>query len=386
MGARSQHAGAVLSINLGAIQENYRILRQRSGRAQCAAVLKADAYGLGADRVAPALSAAGCTQFFVAHLDEALALRPHLPTAAQIYVLHGPPLGAEMEFVHNRLTPVLNSSTQIAAWRRTTANLNHSVRGILQVDTGMSRLGLSTAEVKELLANPDNLHGIELQYLMSHLACAEQADHPMNRLQLSAFTALRKVFPSCPASFANSSGIFLGPDYQFDLVRPGAALYGIAPVCGTANPMMPVVRLQGRIIQTRHIDAGTGIGYGMSYHAQGPRAIATVAIGYADGWLRAFSNRGSVVIGDTTVPIVGNVSMDTCTVDVTGLSPALLQPGALVDFIGPRQPIDAVATQADTIAYEILTSLGHRYHRQYIGTPVPAANINAYLPVQELSI
>lgn len=386
MGARSQHAGALLNINLGAIQENYRILRQRSGRAQCAAVLKADAYGLGADRVAPALSAAGCTQFFVAHLDEALALRPHLPEAAQIYVLHGPPVGTEMEFVHNRLTPVLNSATQIAGWRRVAANLNHSVRGILQVDTGMSRLGLGAAEVKELLANPDSLRGIELQYLMSHLACAEQTDHPMNRLQLSAFTGLRKAFPACPASFANSSGIFLGPEYQFDLVRPGAALYGIAPVYGAANPMMPVVRLQGRIIQTRRIEAGTGVGYGMSYHAREPRTIATVAIGYADGWLRAFSNRGSVIIGDTAAPIVGKVSMDTCTVDVTGLPPALLQPGALVDFIGPRQPVDAVAAQADTIAYEILTSLGHRYHRQYIGAPVQIANISAYLPVKELSI
>ncbi|KRB90467.1 alanine racemase [Noviherbaspirillum sp. Root189] len=386
MGARSQHAGAVLSIDLGAIQENYRILRQRSGRAQCAAVLKANAYGLGADHVAPALSAAGCTQFFVAHLDEALALRPYLPETAQIYVLHGPPVGAEMEFVHHRLIPVLNSVTQIDGWRRTAATLNHSVRGILQVDTGMSRLGLGTAEVKELLANPDKLRGIELQYLMSHLACAEQTDHPMNHRQLSAFTALRKAFPACPASFANSSGIFLGPDYQFDLVRPGAALYGIAPVCGAANPMMPVVRLQGRIIQTRDIAAGTGVGYGISYHAQGPRAIATVAIGYADGWLRAFSNRGSVVIGDTTAPIVGKVSMDTCAIDVTGLSPALLQSGALVDFIGPHQPVDAVAAQADTIAYEILTSLGHRYHRQYIGAQVQTATISTYLPVKELSI
>jgi alanine racemase len=197
---------------------------------------------------------------------------------------------------------------------------------------------------------------------------------------------LRKVFPACPASFANSSGIFLGADYQFDLVRPGAALYGVAPVCGADNPMMPVVRLQGRIIQTRGIEAGAGVGYGVSYHASEPRTIATVAIGYADGWLRAFSNRGSVIIGDTTAPIVGKVSMDTCTVDVTNLPHASRQPGALVDFIGPAQTIDAVAEQAGTIAYEILTSLGHRYHRQYIGAPMQEVNVSDYLPVGELSI
>ncbi|RJF97735.1 alanine racemase [Noviherbaspirillum saxi] len=384
MAERAEHAGAILNIDLSAIQCNYRILQRLAGKARCAGVLKANAYGLGANEVATALSAVGCTHFFVAHLDEGLALRPHVPESTRIFVLHGPPVDTEMEFVRHRLTPVLNSLPQVVGWQRTAHTLNRRLPAILQVDTGMSRLGLSKSEVQTLLLEPDPLRGIDLQYLMSHLACAEQTGHPMNQAQLAAFTALRKGLPPCPASFANSSGIFLGPDYHFDLVRPGAALYGISPSIDSANnPMQPVVRLQGRIIQTRYLGTGDRVGYSLTYQASGPCCIATIAVGYADGWLRAFSNRGAVLIGGTRAPIVGNVSMDTVTVDATEADPALLHPGMLVDLIAPDQPVDVVAAQAGTIGYEILTGLGNRYRRQYVGVPMQVNATRTYQPACE---
>jgi alanine racemase len=367
---QDSHAGAILTIDLGAIRSNYRSLRERAGQAQCAAVVKADAYGLGAARVAAALATEGCRHFFVAHLNEGIALRPHLPANVEIFVLHGPPVGSDAEFVRHRLIPVLNSTAQIAGWRQLAQRENRALPAIVQVDSGMSRLGLSPAEVEAGVADPDFLRGIALRYLMSHLACAEATDHPMNALQLANFTAARRRFPACGASFANSSGIFLGPDYHFDLLRPGAALYGIAPVAGAANPMQAVVRLQGKIIQTRSIAAGDHVGYGLRYCAPGTRVIATVSVGYADGWLRSASGRGSAVIGGHQVAQVGTVSMDTITLDVTGVDPARLLPGMPVDLISPSRTVDAVAEAAGTIGYEILTSLGARYRREYLDAAI----------------
>ncbi len=367
MDQQGRHAGAILRIDLDAIRDNYRILRNRAGQATCAAVLKADAYGLGAAQVAPVLAQEGCTHFFVAHLDEGIPLRPCLPAQAEIFVLHGPMPGSEPEFVRHGLIPVLNSLPQLTAWRRLAIQLDRLLPAIVQIDSGMSRLGLSSSEVTEWLADSDLLRGVSLRYLMSHLACAEHQDHPMNRMQLQAFHTVRERLPDCRASLSNSSGIFLGPDFHFDLVRPGAALYGIAPVAGAANPMRPVVRLQAKIIQTRTIGAGTGVGYGFSYRASSPRRIATVSVGYADGWLRSFSNRGVAMIGEVTLPVVGTVSMDTITLDATEVHPDRLHPGALVDLISASHTVDAVAAHAGTIGYEILTSLGHRYQREYTG-------------------
>jgi alanine racemase len=381
-----QHAGAVLTIDLDAIRQNYALLRIRSGQAACAAVLKADAYGLGATRVAPVLAEHGCRHFFVAHLDEAIALRPHLPAYAEIFVLHGPPVDTDAEFIHHRLIPVLNSLPQISAWRRAAHQLNRRLPAVVQIDSGMSRLGLSPAEFDTWTSDPGFLQGIELRYLMSHLACAEQSRHPMNALQLSAFNAVRKRLPSCAASLANSSGIFLGPDFHFDLVRPGAALYGIAPVADADNPMKPVVRLRAKIIQTRTVICGDRVGYGATHCAQERRCIATIAVGYADGWMRSFSNRGCAFVDGVPAPIVGAVSMDTCTIDVTDASPDCLFPGALVDLISADQPVDAVAALAGTIGYEILTSLGKRYHRAYAGDALPPMQQRMAEPADALPI
>ena len=356
------HAGATLTVDLGAVRANYRLLRSRLGVTACAAVVKADAYGLGAAAVAPALALEGCRQFFVAHLEEALALRPLLPEA-EIFVLNGLAAGAEPECARHRVTPVLNSLAQVDAWAAHARRLHRPLPAALQADSGMSRLGLGEAELDTLAARPARLDGVALRLVMSHLACAERQDHPMNREQLRRFEAARARLPKAPASLANSSGIFLGSDFHFDLARPGAALYGLAPVVGEANPLQPVVRLRGRIVQVREVAAGAAVGYGASWLAAEPRRIATVAVGYADGYLRSLSGRATAFAGDAPVPLVGIVSMDTATFDVTD-APAAVE-GGFLELIGPRNPVDALAAQAGTIGYEILTSLGHRYARAY---------------------
>jgi alanine racemase len=284
-----------------------------------------------------------------------------------VFVLHGPPPGTGQEFIRHGLTPVLNSLQQIQDWHALAQALQRPLPAIIQVDSGMSRMGLQAAEAEAWLAHPLYQQTIPPLFLMSHLACAEHQDHPMNASQLARFKALRQRLPQVPASLANSSGIFLGTDYQFDLVRPGAALYGIAPVAGAANPLQPVAALHGRILQTRTIERGDHVGYGISYSATEQRQIATVGVGYADGWLRGMSNRGVVFIDGKAAPMVGTVSMDSITIDVTGIAAERLQAGALVELIGPSRPVDDVARLAGTIGYEILTGLGMRYYREYVG-------------------
>lgn len=361
-------AGALLTIDLGAVCDNWRTLRGMLDGATCAAVVKADAYGLGALKVAPALYLSGCRHFFVAHLTEGMALRAALAADAIIYVLHGAHPGAERAFVTHQLIPVLNSLAQLAAWRKLAHDLNQMLPGILQVDTGMARLGLSLDDFYRVATDPSALLGIELKFVMSHLVSAEDSHNPVNAAQLALFHSALRCLPSVKASLANSSGIFLGRDYHFDLVRPGAALYGVAPVAGQRNPLRQVVRLQGKVLQTRHIASGTAVGYAHTWTASRPSRIATVAVGYADGYLRSLSNRGEVYLEGMPLPVVGNVSMDTITVDVTDVPQNMLLEGTLIDLMEPLNGVDAVAGRAGTIGYEILTSLGHRYARCYTDT------------------
>ncbi|MFC5301171.1 alanine racemase [Azospira restricta] len=359
-------AGAVLTIDLGAICNNWRALRALVGKATCAAVVKADAYGLGARQVAPALYRAGCRHFFVAHLDEGAALRPALPADATIYVLHGAHPGAEADCAAHGLVPVLNSLPQVAAWQKLGIMQGQALPAVLQIDTGMARLGLAADELDQLAAVPAVLQGIALQFVMSHLASAEEQDNPANRAQRERFRAALARLPKARASLANSSGIFLGGDYHFDLVRPGAALYGVAPVAGRANPLRPAIRLQGKVLQLRTIEAGTPVGYAHTWTAARRSRIATVAVGYADGYLRSLSNRGHALCDGIRLPLVGNVSMDTLTLDVTDLPEGRLGEGTLVDLADPVNDVDAIAARAGTIGYEILTSLGARYARRHI--------------------
>src|SRR5215207_10035980 len=357
-------AGAVLEIDLGAVVANWRLLAQRAAPAHCAAVVKANAYGLGAPAVAGALSAAGCRVFFVAMLDEGIGLRQALGNGPEIAVLNGPLPGTEAEFLEHRLIPVLNHPGQIEQWSRE----GSGVAAILHIDTGMARLGLTPGEFAVLTESPP---AIRWRAVMSHLACADEPDHPLNERQRARFAAVAARFPGVPASLAASSGIFLGPAFRFDLVRPGAALYGVSPQPGRPNPLLPVVRLSGKIVQVREIDSGESVGYGAAHLMEAPGRVATVAVGYADGWLRSLSGRGCGHIGGMRVPLLGRVSMDLVTFDVSAVDPALTRPGMTVELLGDQYGVDDAAADARTIGYEILTALGSRYHRIYRDPPAP---------------
>jgi alanine racemase len=365
-------ASAVLTIDLNALVENWRSLCARLHPARCAAVIKADAYGLGAQAVVRALLRAGCRDYFVALVDEGVqlvdGLGPHWPVDARIHVLHGPFAGAERECLEKGLVPVLNSLEQIERWQTLARAAGRELPAAIHGDTGMARLGLSPADLAVLDAEPERLQGIRPTLVMSHLVSAELLDDPLNEQQRRRFVELRSRWPQVPGSLVNSSGIFLGPDFHADLARPGAALYGVAPIAGAANPMRAVVRLQGRMIQTRDIGTGDGVGYNHIWHARRPTRIATVSVGYADGYLRSLSSGARLRLHGRTLPLVGRVSMDTVTVDVTGVPQEHLHPGALFDLIDEVQDINALAAQAGTNAYEILTNLGPRYQRQYIGS------------------
>lgn len=352
---------AVLTIDLDAVIANYRLLQGRLGRVAAAGVVKADAYGLGADKVAPALAAAGCGIFIVAQLTEAIRLREGLPQG-QIVVLEGLFAETAPAYRQHRLLPVLNDLGQLDAWR-----LSGGGPALLHVDTGMSRLGLPEREVDILAEDPSRLARVDLLYVMSHLVSAELSDAELNRLQLGRFRRTLQRLPTAPASFANSSGIFLGPDYHFDLARPGAALYGLAPVEGAANPMRSTVKLEAPILQIREVPRGASVGYREGFRARRPTRIGTIGVGYADGYLRSLANRGLGYIGGRSVPLVGRISMDLVTIDLTGFSEGEARSGTMVELIGEHLPPDALAELAGTNGYEILTSLGPRYRRRYIG-------------------
>ncbi|CAP54653.1 alanine racemase [Gluconacetobacter diazotrophicus] len=367
--APSAWTGGILTIDLDAVAANYRILRDRVGpRTICGAAVKADAYGLGAARIVPVLAEAGCHTFFVAHLAEGAAIRPLLGTDATIFVLNGAMPGTEAALHEHGLVPVLNSLEQIARWRDLARQAGRDLPAALQVDSGMSRFGLSDADVDALAARDGSLAGITPLLVMSHLACADEPAHPANHAQRAAFLRLRARLPAAPASLAASSGLFMGSDWHFDMVRPGAALYGINPTPGWPNPMQPVVRLQARIVQTRWIGPGTAVGYGAAFIADRPSRIATLAVGYGDGFPRAAGGHGHAVLPErpaAKLPIIGRISMDCLAVDVTDISDAPLDAGTALDLIGPHHSIDSAAAAAGTIGYELLTGLGARYHRLY---------------------
>lgn len=362
-------AGAVLTVDLDAIRANYRLLRSRGAAsgAACAAVLKADAYGLGLQPVARALAREGCRSFFVAHLDEGIRLRQVVPEDSTIHVMHGAMPGAARDCYAYDLVPVLNDPGQVAEWRALAAALGQTLPAAIQVDTGMSRMGLAPADLARLRQDPDWLRGLQPRLVMSHLACADEPGHPLNERQRQRFESVRALFPGVPGSLANSSGVFLGPAWHADLLRPGCALYGINPQPGNPNPLAQAVSLAARVVQLRDVDAGDIVGYGARYVAPGPRRIATIAVGYADGWLRALSGHSFAYVDGVALPFVGRVSMDSITLDASALPEGRLAPGATVDLLCAQQTVDDVAAQAGTIGYEVLTRLGSRFQRRYLG-------------------
>nr|HIL74454.1 alanine racemase [Rhodospirillales bacterium] len=351
----SANTRASLTIDLAALGKNYRTLTNELSSAELAAVVKANAYGLGIKEVATALSNLGCINFFVATIDEGIELRQILPNV-KIYIFHGVLPGTADELVNNSLIPVLNSLEQIENW------LPYAeYAAALHIDTGMSRLGLTPQECAQIQYLPS--YNIDL--IMSHLSCAEDKNHPKNREQVSLFEKLRKSIPSNYASLAASSGIFLGPNFHFDLCRAGVSLYGINPTPLFQNPFAQVVRLRAKILQIRSVDTPQTVGYGATHRVRKPTKIATLAIGYADGYMRSLGNSGVAFIEDYKVPVVGHVSMDLTTVDVTNVPDTLFSSKTTVDLIGPNNPIDQIARQAGTISYELLTGLGDRVERHY---------------------
>lgn len=341
----------VLTIDLAAVAANYRLLAQRFTGPECASVVKADAYGLGVDRVAPALAKAGCRTFFVATLEEGVKLRSILPEA-HIFVFHGPYPGEEADYPAHRLLPVINSLPQYERWRNTGAPF------ALHVDTGMNRLGLSLLELQ-------GLSGPAPALLMSHLACGNEPDHPLTSLQLERFLAAAQKFPGVPASLCNSSGIFLPESYHFSLARPGCALYGINPASGE-NPMHGVAKLTAPILQLRTLEKDEPVGYGATCILPRGSRVATVQLGYADGLLRSLSNHGFATISGIRTAFAGRVSMDMVMLDVSHVPESSLTTATEVEFLGASIPVDAMAEAAGTIGYEVFTRLGSRVSREYL--------------------
>lgn len=360
---------STLDVHLDAVARNWLYLRKMlAAGADCAGVVKADAYGLGAVQVSRALFDQGCRHFFVAHYGEALAVAAALEgrstTATadlpSVYVLNGPRGAPARDFLQQRFIPVLNSMDDIDYW----AQHAPGQPAVVHIDTGMNRFGLDPAQAGEALAQ--KLKAIDVRYVMSHLACADESNNEMNARQLADFRcALQALGRTYRLSFANSGGIFLGPDYHFDLVRPGCALYGINPT-DRPNPMRGVVTLRARITQLRDVPAGATLGYGAACRAVNALKCATVSVGYADGYLRSLTGGGHVFVHGVKCPVLGRVSMDSIIVDVTAVPQ--VSAGDMAEIIGENQTVDDVAAQAGTIGYEILTSLGPRYKRTYIGT------------------
>lgn len=359
------------TIDLDSLVANYRTVLARLGGVPAAAMVKADGYGLGAGPVSEALWGAGCRRFFVAELDEAIALRRVLPTA-EINLLEGVPVGAADDLVNHNIVPILNSLDQLRCWHGVATELGQRLPAGIHVDTGMLRLGFAPDEYRQLLTEQQALEAFDIRHVMSHLASADVPGSRQPAEQLQRFREVRHALPLGTASLANSAGIFLGTDYHFDLARPGICLYGGTPVpdSGQPNPMTTVLTVEAPIIQVRSAEAGQTVGYGATHRIEGPSRIATVPVGYADGFLRASSSRGKVSIAGRAAPIVGRISMDLITIDVTGIEEHLLHPGAAVELIGPNRPIDDVAACAGSIPHELLTNLSRRFELNY--TPVAA--------------
>ena len=367
-GPPAREAGGILTVDLGALEANWRALSRRSTPAECAAVVKANGYGCGLEQVTHRLSRGGCKTFFVADLAEAERARKVAPDAT-VYVLSGLMPGSAPAFAKIAARPVIGSLVELAEWDAFVAANGWQGGAALHVDTGMNRLGITPNEAAALAPRirAEN-HGIML--LMSHLACAEMPEHPLNDRQIRLFREIRMLYRGIPSSLANSSGIFLGSAAYCDMVRPGVSLYGVNPTPGRSNPMRPVVEVQAHIVQVRGVARGDTVGYDAVWTARHASRIAVVAVGYADGFLRAAGSSDEAPGADAIVagkrcPLAGRISMDLMAIDITGLPDNAARRGDLVTLIGDELSVDDVAHVSGTIGYEVLTSLSRRYHRVY---------------------
>jgi alanine racemase len=363
-------AGAVLTIDLGALTSNWRRLGSASGSAECAAVVKADGYGIGLEPAVEALATAGCRTFFVAHLSEAARARKTAANAT-IYVLNGLLPGTAPAYVPDNLRPILGSPLEIGDWAKFCRDLGRPLPAAIHVDTGMNRLGLRPQEAATVAADAATRRAFTMSLLMSHFASSEVMADPANARQIATFERARALFPGVPASLCNSSGIFLPERPHLDMVRPGYALYGGNPTPGAPNPMRAVVRLEARVIQVRDIEAGETVGYNCQWTSPRACRIAVLSVGYADGFPRAASatdakSGGVAIVAGQRCPFAGRVSMDLITLDVTDVPAGAVGRGDLVTLVGDDLEVDEVGSRAGTIGYEVLTGLGRRYARRYV--------------------
>lgn len=352
-----------LTIDLGALRNNYRLFRSMTG-AEVGGVVKANAYGTGMAQAVPALTAEGCRQFFVATLDEALALRK-IDAGVSVAVLGGLAKGAEEEYLAHGILPVLNALEMIGRWRDLARKKDRVLPALIHFDTGMHRLGLGPDETETLLGDRACLEGLETTMVLSHFACADEKDHPMNGRQAADFAALAARFPHAVASLCNSAGLFRDKAWHHGLIRPGIALYGGNPTPETANPVLPVVTLDVPVLQVRTVKKGRSIGYAAGHVFDKDTVTATLGFGYADGYIRAAGGKSFVYWQGKACPVVGRVSMDLVTVDLGGLRGPLPVPGDTMTALGAEYTVDDLAKAAGTISYEILTALGARYRRIY---------------------
>ncbi|MGE3992058.1 alanine racemase [Pseudorhodoplanes sp.] len=369
-GPPADEAGGILTISLAAIEANYKTLCSAALPAECAAVVKADGYGLGLEPVATLLTQARCTTFFVADLSEGKRLRKVAPRAS-IYILNGLPQGTGQVFADHNLRPVIGSAAELAEWDAFASGAGWEGGFALHVDTGMNRLGVSIEEAAAIAPriNMEN-HGVRL--IMSHFVASQVPENQRNNEQLLTFRNVRALFRGVPASIANSSGIFLGGSAHLDIVRPGVALYGVNPTPGKPNPMKPVVELKARIARVRDIAFGETVGYDATWTARRPSRIAIATMGYADGFFRSQSGSdqrpgGTLIVNGRPCAIVGRISMDLIALDVTDLAPGSVKRGDFATVIGEGRDVDAVGEMLGTIGYEVLTGLGRRYARVYRG-------------------
>ncbi|WP_249164232.1 alanine racemase [Bradyrhizobium jicamae] len=376
-------ATGILTVDLDAIVANWRKLEKTAVPAECGAVVKANGYGCGAEQVTRALANAGCNTFFVANIEEAAVVRAAAPRAT-VYSLGGFFQNTGDAYARIDCKPVIGDLNELAEWDVFCRRSGWSGGAAIHIDTGMNRLGLTVTEAQGIIPRINaGDHGITL--VMSHLAAAELLNNPANARQLSAFREIASLFTGVPASLANSSGVFLGAQFQFEIVRPGCALYGVNPTPEADNPMQQVVDLKARIVQIRSIDRGETVGYGGTWTARRPTRLAIVAAGYADGYFRAASandgTRGAeVVVAGKRCPIAGRVSMDLIAVDITDLEKNAVRRGHMVTLIGEGITVDEVAHHFGTIGYEVLTSLGRRFHRIYKGGNAVAEKTEAAPP------
>ena len=367
-GGSGRRGTARVSVDLVALAENYRTIVS-STTAPVAGVVKADGYGLGASNVARALYAAGCRTFFTTFCHEAVDLRGVLDDV-EIFVLM-PSVGEEAHVLHeHRLIPCLFDLDGVDRWIGSVPAHGPPARAALHVETGIHRLGLGGDALETLLGDDARRSRLDVTLLMSHLACADEPRAPANRRQLDRFRALRHAFPAARASLANSAGAFLGPEYHFDLVRAGIALFGHDPhYAHTAPRVRPVATLEARLGQIRTVEAGESVGYGGVATCGAARRIGVVLAGYADGIPRALyrpDRRFEVVISGYRAPLFGAVSMDMTTIDLSGIPEGAVETGAWVEVFGPNAPIERAAEQAGTIPYEILTGIGPRVERVHV--------------------